>query len=248
MRWRTGLCAALAAGAVAALVACATEPTVVAYVSEGDHITTPDGLHRVKRWGFDGAYLKPSAELARYRKVIIDPVTVAYKQPRDPSRVSKDGVVRGTYALSQRTMDTVKRDFGKIFAHELGESEAFVVTQQPAPDAIRVTGYLIKLVVYTPPYSGRQNAAVSFLALRGEFTLILDVRDSKTGEPLLRVGDRSAIAYHGAQAFYPSNSVTSAAAMRRVFHRMAARLRKCLDAVQAIAEIPPAPKPAPTNG
>jgi hypothetical protein len=169
-------------------------------------------------------------------------------RPKDPSRVSRDGVMRGTYPLSQRAMDTIKHDFGRVFAQELGKSEAFVVTQQPADDAIRVTGYLIKLVVYTPPYSGRQNAAVSFLALRGEFTLILDVRDSKTGEPLLRVGDRSAITYQGAQGFYPSNAVTNAAAVRSVFHQMAARLRKCLDAVQAVAEIPPAPKPAPKSG
>lgn len=242
-----GVCAALAAAATAGLVACAVGPRKMEYQLEGAHLTTPDGLHRLKHWYFRNAYVRPGADLARYREVIIDPVSVAYKRPRSPARQASGRVERGTYALSAMAMESLKQKLHETLASEVRKSKVFAVTQQPAPDAIRIRAHIIDLVIYSPPYSGRANASTLFLTVRGMFILILDIRDSKTGEPLLRVGGRAAIKYDGPRAFYPSNHVSTAAAVRRLFHRTATRLRASLEAVHANAEIPPAPQTVPTS-
>lgn len=247
IQWRGGFRTALVAAAAAGLVACATQSGVVEYAAEGSSVTTPDGLHRVKNWGFSNAYVKPGADMTRYRQVIIDPVTIAYQRPEDASRVSREGVARGTYALSPRAAEAFKRDYAETFSHQLGTSEIFSVGQQPAPDAIRISGHVIDLVVYAPPYEDREVASSQFLMERGRFTLVLDVRDATTGQPLLRVGDRTALKYDGADAFHPSNPVTSSSALRQIFHRLAGRLRDRLEEVHGLSQIPPAPAPAPTS-
>jgi len=241
MWWISAARAALAAGAAAALVGCAAGPGGVQYESEGSHITTPDGLHRVKNWGFGNAFVKPGADLARYDSVIIDSVTIAYKPPRTPAHASRDGVERGTYLLPPRTENSFKRYLQRALASEFDKSDGLVVTQRPASNAIRVSGHIVDLVVRTPPDWGVGNALTVFLANRGEFTLILDLRDAETGAPLLRVGDRSAMKFDGARAYMPANLVSSAAAARSIFREKAARLRRQLDEIRALPGIPPAP-------
>jgi hypothetical protein len=234
----------LAAGAAAGLVACAAGPPGVQYASEDAYLTTPDGLHRVENWGFGDAFVKPGADLARYDRVLIDAVTIAYKRPRHPAHVSRDGIERGTYLLPPRTANSFKRRLQKTLARELDKSEAFFVTERPAPGAIRVSGHIVDLVVYTPPDRGWGQASVTFIKNRGEFTLVLDVRDAESGAPLLRVADHSAIKADGAGAYLPSNPVTSAAAARQIFQETAMRLRRQLDEIRALPKIPPTPKPA----
>jgi hypothetical protein len=241
MRWSSRARAALGAGAAAALVGCAPGPGGVQYESEGSHITTPDGLHRVKNWGFGNAFVKPGADLARYDSVVIGGVTIAYKRPRTPAHASRDGIEHGTYLLPPRTANSFKRYLQRALASELDKSDGFVVTQRPTSNAIRVSGHIIDLVVHTPPDWGVGKALTVFLKSRGEFTLVLDLRDAESGAPLLRVADRSAIKFDGAGAYLPANPVTSAAAARQIFRETAARLRRQLDEIRALPGIPPVP-------
>jgi len=243
-QWISGAHAALAAGMAAAAVACATGPGDVRYASEGLDLTTSDGLHRVENWGFGSAFVKPGVDLARYDSVVIGDVTIAYKAPRSPAQASRDSIQRGTYLLPLHTANSLGRYLQKALANELGKCKGLVVTQRPAPNAIRVTSHIIDLVVHTPPNWGVGNALTAFLANRGAFTLILDLRDAESGAPLLRVGDRSAMKLDGASAYIPANPVSSAAAARRIFRESATRLRRRLDEIRALPEIPPAPKPA----
>jgi hypothetical protein len=138
----------------------------------------------------------------------------------------------------------LKRYLHKALASELDKSEGLVVTRRPASNAIRVTGHIVDLVVRTPPNWGVGNALTAFLANRGEFILILDLRDAESGAPLLRVGGRSAIKFHDVRAYTPVSFVSSAAAVRQTFRKTARRLRQELNELRALPGIPPAPTPA----
>ena len=53
---------------------------VVAFVaapSQAASQATQDGLVSVRSWNLDELYLRPNADLASYRKIMIDPVQVA---------------------------------------------------------------------------------------------------------------------------------------------------------------------------
>ena len=247
-QWISAAHVALAAGVTAAALACATAPGDVQYASEGLGLTTSDGLQRVENWGFGYAFVKPGVDLARYDSVFIGAVSIAYKAPRSPAHASPDGIQHGTYLLPPHTANAFKRYLQKALANEFGKSEGLIVTQRPASNAIRVTSHIVDLVVHTPPYWGVGNALTAFLANRGEFTLILDLRDAESGAPLLRVGHRAVMKFDNASAYIPTTQVTSAAAARQIFRKSATRLRRRLDEVRALPETPPAPKPARNGG
>jgi hypothetical protein len=247
-QWLSGTRTALAAGAAAALLACATGSGGVQYASEGFGLTPSDGLRRVENWSFGFAFVKPGVDLTRYESVVIDSAIIAYKEPSHPARTTRDGIQSGTYLLSPRAAKWFKHHLQKTLTAQLGKSEGFAVTKHPTPDTIRVTGYIIDLVVHTPPDQGIGKAWTGFLANRGEFTLVLDVRDVRSGAPLMRVADHSMIKFDGAGAYLPSNSATNTMAVRLIFQQAALRLRQHLDDVRTLPEIPPAPKPAPNGG
>jgi hypothetical protein len=247
-QWISGARAALVAGMAAAALACATGPGDVQYASEGLALATSDGLRRVENWGFGFAFVKPGVDLARYDSVFIGAVSIAYKAPRSPAWASPDGVQHGTYLLPPHTANAFKRYLRKALANEFGKSEGLVVTQRPASNAIRVTSYIVDLVVHTPPHWGVGNALTAFVANRGEFTLVLDLRDAKSGAPLLRVGGPAVMKFDNASAYIPADPVTNAAAVRQIFRGSATRLRRRLDEIRALPETPPAPKLARNGG
>src|ERR1700754_4471229 len=62
-------------------VAAAKEPTPDSW----------DGMPRVKRPGLDAVYLRQGASLAKYKKVMLDPVEVSFDKNWDPN-----GKITGT--------------------------------------------------------------------------------------------------------------------------------------------------------
>jgi hypothetical protein len=247
-RWLSATRVALVAGAAAALLACASGPGGVQYASEGLGLESVDGLRRVDNWGFGLAFVKPGVDLARYDSAIIDDVTIAYKEPSHPARANRHGIQSGTYLLSPYAAKSLKYHLRKTLTAELGKSEFFAVTEQPAPNALRVTGYIIDLVVHSPPDWGVGKAASQFLTNRGEFILVLDVSDAQSGATLIRVANRTMINFDGGNGHLPANSATNVMAVRLAFQQAGLRLRLHLDDVHALSEIPPAPKLARNGG
>jgi hypothetical protein len=77
-------------------------------------------------------------------------------------------------------------------------------------------------------------------------TLMLDARDSTSGEPLVRVGQAKAIRM-GDGGWYQSDPVTNSGAVREIFRAWASDLRRELDQFHALPALPPVATPAPTN-
>ena len=95
----------------------------------------------------------------------------------------------------------------------------------------------MNLSVDVPPYRGGE---LNFVLAAGEMTLMLDVRDSVTREPLARVADRRAIqpASAGPGRVYYSNPVRNWGEVRSRLQRWARLLREGLDHLKQVPEVP----------
>jgi hypothetical protein len=109
---------------------------------------------------------------------------------------------------------------------------------------LRVSGHIVHLVVTAPPFRGGE---VNFVFDAGELTLILDVRDSESHEPLARIADRRAIRPEGTSiaSVYRSGPVNNWGALREIFDRWARILREGLDELHTLPRVPPPDAPAP---
>jgi hypothetical protein len=230
---------ALALAALAAGCAGGAARPSVEYETGRRAAVTADGLYRVKSWRISNAYLKPGAVFTTYRTIVIDPVSVAYQRaPRDPR--GSGSPERGNFALEPWQMERFQKLFQEALDAELAESSFFEVVREPAPDALRVRGYIVDLVVNTPPERGRDRVYVS---VSGEMTVILDVSDSQTREPLGRIAERREVVPAGGQL--RRAGVAEWGEIERMFRSWARLLREGLD---ELGRLGPVPEPPPDLG
>lgn len=211
--------------AVLAVVAagCAGEPTVDK--SPGAELTF-DGLAPVRNSAFRNAWVDPDVDLTSYDKIILVPAEFEFRAVKKTPMVSS--IRRGSQTEfwindenRQRLVETVTA----IFGEELGKSKHFTITEEPGPDTLVIIGALHDIVSRVPPEL--VGAGEIYLASVGEATLVLELRDSMSGETIYRAVDRRKIERPG--DVVEANVVTTWAEVRRWARRWATRLRDGLD-------------------
>jgi len=155
-----------------------------AYRSSLEQLLPPQGLERVEIPGFGLAYTRPGA-LARYDRVMLDPVDVAFRSDWNPYRPG-----------SAIRLSTADRD--KLRAEVAGlVHEAFVQTLQrrgvrlaeaPGPGVLRARLRVVDLYLNDPGVTTSGRSRV-FTLSSGEITLVGELADAPTGEVLARVAD-----------------------------------------------------------
>jgi hypothetical protein len=147
--------------------------------------TTPEGLVAVHSRNLDELYLRTDANLTAYRKVVIDPVRVAFH---------KDWLRYGYTANAARPVgeDNVRRIAADIARDaEAAVAEAFKargyeVVSAPAPGVLRLSPRIADLYVNAPDRHSpwREKA---FTREAGQAALLLDASDSVSGTLLGRI-------------------------------------------------------------
>ena len=195
---------------------------------------TVDGLHRIKHSGFRYAWLKPEAALGSYDQILLRNPEVAYK--REPRR-SRPGSSTGNFALSDPQMANFKRFLTEAFEGEFAKSEFYSLSEAPGHQVLVIEPAIIDLVVNVPTRP-RPVSDTVFTTSTAVMTLVMQLRDSESGEILARIAERRearAPGRDGANTLYWSNSVTDADAVRRTFRRWARILREKLDRIHEVA-------------
>ncbi len=150
---------------------------------------TPDSLVPVHSRNLDEFYLRPNADLASYRKVMIDPVQVAFDKgwmrkmndTRDVTLwVSKDD--------ARRIAEEMASSLGSIVA-EAFKARGYEIAPAPGPGVLRLAPSAIDLFVNAPDARPPGNTK-AFTRDAGQATLVLEARDSVTGTLLGRAVDR----------------------------------------------------------
>jgi len=235
---RAGLIPILVAG-----IACAGASPGGFYYASGKGSVTPDGLHQVEWEPFRVTYVKPGADLGRYDKVLVQEVTVSYKRPPPRGNFEQDSI-DPNYALPDSALQSLKRYFHQAFVEKLGKSRIFTVVDAPGPQVLLISGHIVNLEIQVPPFQDQAVDETDFTASPGQMTLILDARDSQSGEPLVRVGQSRLIEMSDG-GWYQSDPVTNSAAVREIFDNWASDLQRELDQLHSLPEIPPVKTPAP---
>jgi hypothetical protein len=175
-------------GIAGGVAGCASGPAPPPTVQVGPTAeVTVDGLHKVDNSVLPLAYVKPDLALQQYTKLMLDPVSVAYqKEPR--SRSGGIAAQEQNYALSTTQMNNLKSWFSEAVVNALTADDGYEIVDTPGPDVLRVTAELIDLVVRFPTERGGRQQ--TFTRSYGEVTLVVELRDSESGEILARVADR----------------------------------------------------------
>jgi hypothetical protein len=183
---------------------------------------TPDGLVRVQSKQVDTVYAARGLSLAPYRRVMLDSVDFAFKldwEKRHPE-VSESDITR---IRSQGAAV-----FYEIFSSALSMNNGYPLTTQPGPDVLRVTATISELdVAATPGSVGTQRM---YVVSPSDLTLLMELRDSRSGALLVRAIDREKGRNFG--NLQVSDSVANSTEARRALEMWAGLLRKALDSAR----------------
>lgn len=171
--------------AIVALVLVVGVPAGSSAVAES---RPPEGLVAVRTWNFDELYVRPGANLAAYRKVLIDPVQIAFRPDWNQSEQDYRGKTR---RLLSADVQAITDDIASTLQSSITEafrSRGYEVVTTPGPDVLRLAPIATDLYVNaadeTPP-----GATKLFTKDAGEATLVLEARNSANGNLLARVVD-----------------------------------------------------------
>lgn len=184
-----------------------------------DDTLTFDGLAKVKNPAAGTAWMRPDFNLAGYTKVMLRGAGIEY---RPIPRSSQDKI----FPLTDKQKSRLRQIVSDAFKTELAKSQKFQLVTEPGPDVLTVWGGLIDVVSYVPPE--RIGSSDIYLRSVGEATLVLELRDSQSNAPLVRVLDRRA-ASSSPTTLQQSNSVTNWSEVQRVARIWASQLRTRLD-------------------
>jgi hypothetical protein len=220
---RTGRVAAIAAVVATTLLVAGTPVPAPAAEPPAEW----DGLTRAPSKQVDLLYVRPGASLAGYQRLRLDPVQVAFDKNWTPNRDAR--------SLSQRVsstdMEKIKTDlateFSKILKAELGKS-GYGFVDVDGEDVLRVTAAIADLSITAPGNSDARSR--SYVANAGAMTLVIELRDSVSGQLLARVIDREEARTNG--RFEVSSRAANSGAAITVMSRWASLLRKGLDDVK----------------
>jgi hypothetical protein len=174
--------------ALIVLAAAAFGGAVFAAPSQAADPASAEGLVAVRTWNLDELYVRPKADLTGYRRVVIDPVQIAFRKDWNQSEQDYRGKTRRLLPDDVRVIAEDTASIMQSSVTEAFKARGYEIVAAPGPGVLRLTPSATDLYVnagdQTPP-----GATKLFTKDAGEATLVLEARDSVSGALLARVVD-----------------------------------------------------------
>ncbi len=148
--------------------------------------STPDGLERFESPVFELVYVKPGLDLSGSDRIRIRPIGIGYKAEPNKGRLLRQ--VSGNFELTPEQRTIASRAFARAFSQAMTREDRFRLVTGVEVGAIQVQIALARLELNIPPATPGKDD-VLMVDKVGEMTLVVDVSDASTGEPLIRGRD-----------------------------------------------------------
>ena len=194
---------------------CAPQPTQSKPTGE----VNIEGLQAVSARNFEAAFVRPGVRFADYGKLMVDELELAF---RTPDREQNQ------FPLGEDQKTRFRAAMATAFGAELGKLETVEVVTGPGPDVLALHVRVQDIVARAPGRRvGGAGRAGFAMETAGEMTLVLELRDSQSGEILVRAFDRKAV--EGAAMLSGDGVVSTWEGVERIVARWATRTREGLD-------------------
>jgi hypothetical protein len=211
---------------IAVLAGCAQAPSI----QQGpDAEVTFDGLVRIDNGRFKDSWIDPDVEFSQYDQIMVGEAVFEFRAVKKSSSASfARRSNESEYWISDANKEKLVGVVTEVFRDELKKSTHFTQADAAGQNVLIIVGGLHDIVSRVPPDQvGRGDI---YLSSVGEATLVLEARDSLSGETIYRAIDRRSAEQAGGQMMV-SNTVTNTSEVRRMARRWATRLREGLDSI-----------------
>jgi len=218
----------------AVLAACSSQPELQ---SGPDAEITKDGLVRVDHSTFSKTYVKPGMDLSKYDRMYVVTAGTDYRDVTTSPAERYGGSGRNEYPLDEKQRAEFEKLVDEVFEEEFTNSKYFVMAEGPGEDVLLVVGGMVDVVSFVPPERAARDTV--YLAELGQATLVLELRDSLTNEPLARAADRRRVEPNRG-TLQASSKPRNQQEVKRVIRRWAKQLVAGLDELHEQGTVPSA--------
>ena len=209
----------------------ATAPKQPRIETGPDAEVTHDGLVRVQKSVVDAAWVKPTLDLTPYKKLMVVSQGVSFRklEPVNEFQARRES----QFPVKEENKERLSRELRTAFEEELATLERYEIVNAPGPDVLLLVGAVIDVVSNIPPDidSARYGRGGVWLTSVGDATLVIELRDSESGEILARAADRRAAESPFA---FEVNTVTAWSEVRRLAAYWATLLRRRLEEIEKV--------------
>ena len=214
--------------ALAAFAALAFTAPVHGADADRNEPASWEGLKKVKRPGLDQVYVREGVSLAKYKRVLLDPVEVSFDKSWNPRR----GLGLTDSADPVAIREGLSKLAREVFQRELEKKGGYPLVTQAGDDVLRVRARIVDLYINAPD-TNSPGITRTYVLDAGEMTLVAELYDSATNALLARVEDRQRGLERGLNELQIANRVTNTAEADRILTAWAKRLRDALDKARA---------------
>jgi hypothetical protein len=212
--------------AIALTGGCATTTQAPATTAEWD------GLVRQPNSQLRALFVRPGAPeyIKSFSSVMLEPVQVSFASSFENRRSSGSAARRLNAADMAAIQNNLANLFRETFREELAAG-GYALVDEPGPEVLRVNAEIVDLFIEAPAAAQPAGSSRTYTANSGRMTLVLEARDSVTGELLARAVDTRSGRRGGMMTV--TNQVTNTADARRAIRVWAVALREGLDELYA---------------
>jgi len=149
------------------------------------------GLVSVKNSRLSEVLVKPGLDLSAYSSVKTQAAEFEYRDVAEQRNPQASRTGRVAYPMSESTRKEFEALVTEVFDKELPTSKHFPEVSEAGPGVLLLRGGFFDIVSFVPPDRAAREAV--FLSQIGSAILYLEVRDSVSGELLVRGIDRRAV-------------------------------------------------------
>jgi hypothetical protein len=206
----------------------------------GDGGISEEGLQRLEGTAFDEAWARPGIDVRRFEALVLDQVSVSYRDAEDGVRERSlvHRANQSAFAIPEHEKERIQQRFERRLSESLERSPSFRYSADPVPGALLVRASLVDYVSSVPREDGMTGRSQVWVSSVGEATLVVELWDAARDELLVRAIDHEKME-PGAARLVRGDTVTSVAEIDRQMQRWARDLRAVLDQLHGLAGTEP---------
>lgn len=208
------------------LAACGGGPAAPVQTSPELSVTF-DGLTPVEDSIFTSAWADADVDFSQYDKMILAPAQFEFRAVSKTAGSTTAAANETAFWISDATKQQLIDTVTEVFAEELANSQNWEIVETRGADTLILAGKLLDIVSRVPPE--KVGVDEIYLDSVGEATLVIEVRDSLSGETIYRGIERSRIDSSGRDS--RSTTVTTWTEVRRWARRWAVRIVEGMDSI-----------------
>lgn len=147
-----------------------------------------DGLTRVPDKGGDHVYLLQGADFAGYTHLRVAPVQVSFDENWQPNRGTRSVQRMVSDDDMERMREGLAKEFHAAFEEQLTRA-GWMISHENGDHVLDVTPAIVNLYITAPNTQQTPGRSRTYVSNTGRMTLVLELRDSISGQLLGRVVD-----------------------------------------------------------